>query len=79
MLRFMGSQRVGHDWATALNWTEVSQKEKNKYHIILFICGIQKNDTNKLIYETESQTENRLVIVEGEGEEEGIASLYTRK
>ena len=23
MLRFMGSQRVGHDWATELNWTEV--------------------------------------------------------
>ena len=22
MLRFMGSQRVGHDWATELNWTE---------------------------------------------------------
>ena len=22
VLRFMGSQRVGHDWATALNWTE---------------------------------------------------------
>ena len=21
MLRFMGSQRVGHDWATELNWT----------------------------------------------------------
>ena len=21
LLRFMGSQRVGHDWATALNWT----------------------------------------------------------
>ena len=21
-LRFMGSQRVGHDWATELNWTE---------------------------------------------------------
>ena len=21
VLRFMGSQRVGHDWATALNWT----------------------------------------------------------
>ena len=20
--RFMGSQRVGHDWATELNWTE---------------------------------------------------------
>ena len=23
MLRFMGSQRVGHDWATDLNWTDV--------------------------------------------------------
>ena len=21
-LRFFGSQRVGHDWATELNWTE---------------------------------------------------------
>ena len=25
VLRFMGSQRVRHDWATELNWTEVSQ------------------------------------------------------
>ena len=24
MLRFMGSQRVGHDWATKLNWTELN-------------------------------------------------------
>ena len=23
VLQFMGSQRVGHDWATELNWTEV--------------------------------------------------------
>ena len=26
MLRFMGSQRVGHDWATELNWTEGYQR-----------------------------------------------------
>jgi len=26
MLRFMGSQRVGHDWATELNWTELDWK-----------------------------------------------------
>ena len=26
MLRFRGSQRVGHDWATELNWTESSFK-----------------------------------------------------
>ena len=25
VLRFMGLQRVGHDWATELNWTEVSE------------------------------------------------------
>ena len=23
MLQFLGSQRVGHDWATELNWTEL--------------------------------------------------------
>ena len=26
VLRFMESQRVGHDWATELNWTELSWK-----------------------------------------------------
>ena len=37
--------------------SKVSQKEKNKYHIILLICGIQKNGTDELIgkAETESQ------------------------
>ena len=25
VLRFMGLQRVGHDWATELNWTELTQ------------------------------------------------------
>ena len=36
----------------------VSQTEKDKYHIISLICGIQKNDTNELNYklETDSQT-----------------------
>ena len=26
VLRFMGSQRVGHDWVTEMNWTEYLQK-----------------------------------------------------
>ena len=26
-LQFMGSQRVGHDWATGLNWTELNKIE----------------------------------------------------
>ena len=26
VLQFMGSQRVGHDWVTELNWTELKEK-----------------------------------------------------
>ena len=33
--------------------SEVSQTEKDKYHIISLICGILKNDTNELIYKIE--------------------------
>ena len=33
--------------------SEVSQTEKDKYHMISFICGIQKKGTNELIYKTE--------------------------
>ena len=30
--------------------SEVSQKEKDKYHILMHICRIQKNDTEEFIY-----------------------------
>ena len=30
VLRFMGSQIVGHDWVTELNWTELCQLEMNR-------------------------------------------------
>ena len=32
-VRFMGSQRVGHDWATELNWTDalIMKYQKNKF------------------------------------------------
>ena len=33
VLWFMGSQRVGHDWATELNWTELSNSTS-----LLFFC-----------------------------------------
>ena len=38
--------------------SEVSQKEKDKYHVNLIHGILKKNDTNKLIYKTEidSQT-----------------------
>ena len=49
MLQFMGSQRVGHDWATELNWTElnvwvsfiVDSLELPRYTIIVY--EIEKN------------------------------------
>ena len=33
---------------------EASQTEKDKYHVVSLTCGIQKNDTNELIYKTET-------------------------
>ena len=33
--------------------SEVSQTEKNKYHMISLICGVWKDDTNWFIYKTE--------------------------
>ena len=41
MLRFMGLQRVGHDWATELNWTEYKQRYSN------FWKESKGNDKNK--------------------------------
>ena len=37
--------------------SEVSQIEKDKYHMISLICGILKNDTNELIYKTETDSQ----------------------
>ena len=31
MLRFIGLQRVGHDWATELNWTDEDNMKGNEY------------------------------------------------
>ena len=31
VLRFMGSQRVGHDWATELNWTELTEGLESQF------------------------------------------------
>ena len=47
---------------------------KDKYHMIPFICGIEKNYTNELIYETETDTdfENKFRITKEERLEGGI-------
>ena len=36
---------------------EASQTEKDKYHVILLICRMQKNDTNELLYKTEIESQ----------------------
>ena len=43
MLRFMGSQRVRHDWATEPNWTELI------YNVVL-ISAVQQRDSVIYIY-----------------------------
>ena len=37
VLRFMGSQRVGHDWATELNWTELKGSSSQPLPIFPYI------------------------------------------
>ena len=37
--------------------SEVSQTEKDKYPMILLICGILKNDTSEFIYKTETNSQ----------------------
>ena len=46
---------------------EVSQKEKNKYHILIYIYGISKNGIDKSIFREgmEMQTGNRLMDTVG--------------
>ena len=37
--------------------SEVSQKEKNKYHILSHLCGIQKNGTDEPVCKAEIETQ----------------------
>ena len=37
--------------------SEASQTEKDKYPMILLICGILKNGANELIYKTEIESQ----------------------
>ena len=39
VLQSMGSQRVRHDWATELNW---SQKEKDQYRILTYMQNLER-------------------------------------
>ena len=56
MLQFMGSQRVGHDWATELNWTDnpTGEKQSNfstERRDCLIVSFCAKRQPNKAPYE----------------------------
>ena len=47
--------------------TKWSKTDKDKYHMIMLICRIlKKDDTNELIYKTETDLENKFMVTEGE-------------
>ena len=51
MLWFMGSQRVGHDWATDSNWTEekgINVKDPNSYYLSV-VGQIWRRSLNDLL------------------------------
>ena len=51
--------------------SKVSQKEKNKYHITLLLCGSRKNGTNECICKAEIEMSRTNVWVPG-GKESGM-------
>ena len=54
--------------------SEVSQKEKNKYHIVMHMCGIQKNGTDELVCKAEIETQMQRTNVWTPKEESGGGS-----
>ena len=46
VLRFMGSQRVGHNWATELNWTELEER-RITFHLFLWLVANNLNSIGK--------------------------------
>ena len=62
VLRFMGSQRVGHDWATELNWTELNWNSAEILHkinwhrntyLIIEIWSIKRSRESKTFFDAQ--------------------------
>ena len=51
MLRFMGSQRVRHNWVTELNWTELwfSNKGKGKHLLVGVTCYFRELSSEEFV------------------------------
>ena len=63
--------------------SKISQKEKDEYHMISFICRMWKKDENEFIYkmETDPQTQKTNMVTKGEGRgginQQGGINIYT--
>ena len=62
--------------------SEVSQKQKDKYHILMHIYGIQKNGTEEFIYRAAVEKETQRIGLwtwgrGGEGERYGKSKMET--
>ena len=62
--------------------SEVRQKEKNKYHILMHIYGIQKNVSEDFIYRAAKEKETQRMTYGhgergGEGEMDGESNMET--
>ena len=51
--------------------SEVSQKEKHQYSILMHIYGIQKDGNNNPVYETARDTDVQNSLMDSVGEGEG--------
>ena len=78
MLRFMGLQRVGHDWATELNWTEHHEKHwARRAQAGIKIAGrnidnFRYADDTTLIAGSEEELKSLLMKVKEESEKVGF-------
>ena len=56
--------------------SEVSQKKKNKYRILMHICGIQKNGTDESVFKAEIETQMQRTNVWTPREERGSGGWW---
>ena len=57
--------------------SEVSHKEKNKYHILMHICGIEKNVMDELICKADIEIQRTNIwIPNAEGGWDGLGEWY---
>ena len=52
LLRFMGLQRVGHDWATELNWTELNWMVSDAEYLYIFQVALCISFLKKCLFKT---------------------------